>query len=251
MSDELKTAIEAAKAGAKVALKYFDQEIKIDIKEDNTPVTIADKETEQEVKKVILGKFASATFLGEESSDQAHGKDFWTIDPIDGTANYIRGLPFWAVELAYVQNGECLVGVSYCPVLDELFYAERGKGAFKNGKRTFVSKVRRPQDAFFIHGTIKYFKVRMKGFLALCETVFRQRGFGDFYGYHQVACGRADIMMDAKNHAWDMAALNVIIEEAGGKHTNFDGSRWNLDDPTSIATNGFIHEDVLKILNEK
>lgn len=250
MSEELKTAIEAAKTGAKIALKYFNTDYKVDVKADKSPVTIADKEAEAAIKQEILRRFPGSTFLGEESSSDSHGDNFWIIDPIDGTRNFIRGFPFWGVEIAYIENGKILIGVSYSPLLNELLYAERGKGAFKNGEKINVSKVKHVKDAFFVHGTISYFK-NIEGFLRICNTVERERGYGDFFGYHQIACGKSDIMMDAKNGPWDIAAVKVIIEEAGGKVTNHQGVEWSLSDSNCLATNGLLHDEVLKIYNGK
>lgn len=250
MFNELKVAIAAAKAGAREALKYFNHHPQVFIKPDNTPVTKADKEAETAIKKTILDAFPDTSFLAEESGKTGSSKDLWVIDPIDGTKNFIRGLPFWGIEIALVQNDEIVVGVSFAPSIDEMFYAQKGQGAFLNGRQVHVSKIAELSDAFLNHGTITYFQDKMPNFLTLLQQVSRERGFGDFYGYHLVTTGHADIMMDAKTDPWDSAALKVIVEEAGGRMTNFNGEDWQLTDTTAVATNGLLHEQVIKILNK-
>ncbi len=250
MSNELKVAIEAAKIGAKVALEYFNKTLDIMLKPDNSPVTQADKEAEKTIKEVICSSYPSSDFLAEETVKTSLGNDFWVIDPIDGTKNFIRGLPFWGVEIAYVKNGEILLGVIYSPCFNELLYAEKGQGAYFNGKRTSVSKTAKLSEAFLVHGTINYFEQRIPQFLKLLKGIYRDRGFGDLYGYGLVAQGKADIMMDARNGPWDIAPIKVIIEEAGGRVTNFEGKDWQLTDSTAVATNGLLHDEVIRILNE-
>ena len=250
MLSELKIAIEAAKAGAKASLVYFNNNPKVTVKPDNTPVTRADKEGEEAIKKVILGAFPNASFLGEESGSTGSGETVWVIDPVDGTKNFIRGIPFWGIEIALVKKNEIVLGVSLGPVMNELMYAEKGKGAFLNGKKVSVSKIAKLSDALINHGTLHYFKNRMPRVLDLIGKTYRERGYADFYGYHLVASGRADIMLDAKNGPWDIAALKIIVEEAGGRVTNYEGDPWQLSDTTGVATNRLLHDEVIKVLNE-
>lgn len=250
MSSELKVAIKAAKEGAKQALIYFDKNPKVVLKPDRSPVTEADKTAEEVIKRVLMSNFPGAKFLGEEHGGKISQDKFWTIDPIDGTANFIRGLPFWGVEIALVESKKPILGVSFGPVISELIYAEKGKGAYLNNKRISVSKIDKLADAFLNHGTLRYYENKLNNLLNLTSVVGRQRGFGDFYGYHLVAQGKADIMLDAKNGPWDIAALKIIIEEAGGRVTNFIGEEWKLTDGDCVATNGLLHDDVIRILNK-
>lgn len=252
MSNELKVAIEAAKAGAKVALKYFNKNPKVTVKPDNSPVTLADKEAEQTIKEIISRYYPSPSFLAEETVKTSLDDNFWVINPIDGTKNFLRGLPFWGVEIAFVKDNQIVVGVIYAPcLLTDLLYAEKGRGAYLNDDRITVSKITKLDEAFLIHGTINYFEKRIPQFLKLLNNVYRERGYGDFYGYGLVAQGKADIMMDAHNGPWDIAAVKVIVEEAGGKVTNFQGQDWQLTDSTAVATNGLLHDQVIHILNEQ
>lgn len=250
MSNELVIVIEAAKAGAKKALQYFSKNPQVIIKPDNTPVTIADKECEQEIIKVILKNFPNSSFLAEESGT-TEGNDFvWVIDPIDATKSFIRGLPFWGIQIALAKKGEIVLGVSYAPVLNELFYAEKGKGTFLNDKKVSVSKVDLLKNATLSHGTTNFFEEKTNNLLKLSKACNYERGFGDFYGYTLVASGRIDIMTDAKNGGpWDIAAVKIIVEEAGGKVTNINGKPWELTDRNAVATNNLLHAEVVSILN--
>lgn len=251
MSDELKIAIEAAKKGAEAALRYYEKKIAFEVKPDNSPVTKADKEAEDIIKKTIVSHFPNSQFLGEETGGTLDADDSWCIDPIDGTKNFIRGLPFWGIEIAHIIDGKIVLGLSYGPVIDEMLYAEKGKGAFMNGKPIKVSKIAKLEDAFLNHGTVMFFEEKIPQFLKLLEVMYRERGFGDFYGYHLVAQGKSDIMMDAHNAPWDIAAVKIIIEEAGGRVTNFKGEPWSLNDTNTLATNGLVHDEVIRILNQK
>jgi len=251
MSNELQVAIEAAKKGAEVALKYYKTELDIEYKTDKSPVTIADKEAEQIIRKTILSSFPKAQFLGEEGGGSLDFEEFWTIDPIDGTQNFMRQIPFWGVEIALVRNSQAVVGVSYAPVLNELVYAEESQGAFLNDKKISVSKTNNLKDAFIVHGALPYFKEYLESLVELLKQVKRERGFGDFYGHHLVATGRADVMIDARNMPWDVAAASIIAKESGGKFTNFKGAPWQLENSDVIFSNGLIHDEIVNALTQK
>ncbi len=160
MSDNLKTAIEAARIGAKKALEYFDNDSDLSTqhKSDGTPVTVADPATEEEIKNHILSVFPDAKIVGEESGGSTNEESFWIIDPIDGTRIYARGIKSWAVLIAYVEKGEFILGVAYFPSLDELYYAEKGKGAYLNEKRITVSATQELKEAIINSGNPRYFK---------------------------------------------------------------------------------------------
>lgn len=253
MSDKLQTAILAAKAGAQEALKYFNKNPQITIKPDNTPVTEGDENSEAAIIKTIKEKFPDAKFLGEESGGDKNEKELWVIDPIDGTKNFIRGLPFWGILIAYVVDNKPVIGVSYLPIFDELLAAEVGFGTTRNGEKIHVSGINAVKDAYINHGTLstKYYDGNLQNMIDLCALAFHERGFGDCYGYNLVARGKADIMFDAQNGPWDIAPFKVIIEEAGGKLTNFAGKEWTLADPDALATNGLLHDEVVALVNKK
>lgn len=250
MPDTLHIALEAVKKGSEKANLYFGRNPKVTIKPDNSPVTIADKEAEEAIKSYILSQLPNAQFLGEESGGNMEADDCWIIDPIDGTKNFMRGIPLWAVLLAHYTNGICDVGVSYIPMLNDMCYAERGKGAFLNGEQIHVSQITKLSDAYFSHGESRYF-TNTASLLDLSNQVLTQRAHGDATTYNNLAAGKIDIVVDARNHAWDAAPFTVIIEEAGGKVSNLKGEPWNIHDLDFVATNGLLHEQVIEILAQK
>lgn len=250
MSDELSTAIEAAKKGAEVALKYYETDLKIKYKEGQTPVTIADKATEEAIRNTIFSSHPNAKFLGEEGGGNINEKEVWLIDSIDATQNYMRKIPIWGIEIALVRNGVAYLGVSYAPLLSELLYVEKSQGAYCNNEKISVSKTTDLVRSFIVHGAMLYFDDKLDALITLLRNVKRERGFGDFYGHHLVATGRADAMIDAKNQPWDVAALSVIIKEAGGRITNFKGKPWQLHNSDVVASSSLIHNEIIAFLNK-
>lgn len=250
MSDELTIAIEAAKKGAEKALYYFHNQPKVTIKPDNSPVTIADKETEQIIISTIKKSFPNARFLGEESGGDEKANELWIIDPIDGTKNFVRSIKSWSILIAYVRNGIAQIGVSYAPALNELVYAERNKGAFLNEKKIHVSSVTELADAYISHGELRYFK-NLPGLINLSSAVAAEMMSGDAISYHQLASGHIDTKIDASGHAWDFAPFSIIAEEAGGKVSQMNGDPWSIYSLDFVATNGLLHDKVIEILNGK
>ncbi|MBI4078867.1 MAG: inositol monophosphatase [Candidatus Levybacteria bacterium] len=251
MSEELKTAIEAARAGAKSALKYFENLPPVIIKPDNTPVTKADKETEEIIRKTILQAFPNASFVGEELGGSFGKDDVWIIDPIDGTKNFIRAIPFWAILIALQRENEIIVGVSYMPSFDELLFAEKDAGAFLNGKKVTVSNVDQIKNATITYTGNPFSFNIPQNVEKLLNASAHTRGFGDALSYHLVASGRAEVNFEPEINIWDVAPLKVIIENAGGKITSLNGSPWSLEIKDFVATNGLVHDEVIRILNEK
>lgn len=247
MPSELKIAIEAAKKGAEVALTYFGKKINVEIKSNNTPVTVADREAEEAIKQYILGYFPNSEFVGEESGGDLTKDDFWIIDPIDGTKNYTRGLPLWSILIAHYKQGKISVGVSNTPLMNEVMYAELDHGAYLNGKKIYVSKINKLKDAFISYGDIM--TLNEKNISKLSKICISSRGFGDAWSYHLLANGRIDIMIEKENSAWDVAPFKLIIEEAGGKFSTIEGKEWEVIDRSCIATNGLLHDEVVKIYN--
>lgn len=251
MSEELKTAIEAAKKGAEKALYYFGHNPKVLFKPDHTPVTKADQETESIIKQHLLENFTTSHFVGEETGGSFDHENTWIIDPIDGTKNFIRGLPFWSILIAKYVKGEITLGVSYTPQMNELIYAEKGHGAFRNGEKITVSKISGITDAFMSYpGNPSEFP-NTDNLLKLISACMGFRGFGDAFAYQLLANGRIDINLESAVKAWDVAPFKIIIEEAGGKVTNLFGKPWAVNDTTILATNGTLHDEVIEILNLK
>ncbi len=249
-SEELEIAIQAAKVGAKVGLKYFDKPIQVQIKEDKTVVTHADFEAENAIKKFILSKDSTAEFLAEESGNQTHSNTFWIIDPIDGTRCYVRGIPFWCSLVTYVENGEVKLTCCYFPLVKNgLLYGERNKGAFCEDKKIHVSSVSNFESAYLTFGSIRHFKDKNQ-LLRVVDKINGVRGYEPTYGSALLVQGKVDIQIDVFAYAWDSAPFKVLVEEAGGKITHPDGSSWNLSGRGIVATNGLLHDEVIKLYNQ-
>lgn len=248
----INVAIAAARAAGDLAYTYFKKNLKVSYKADNSPVTIADVEAEKLIRKIITKNFPDHGIIGEELENKnPKAKYQWVIDPIDGTKQFVRGIPFWTTLLALLENDKPIIGISYTAALGEIYTAQKGNGTFLNGKRCHVSKVKDLESAYFSYSSLEYFtkKNKMNGFLKLDRTVKTARGYAESLGYHLLIQGKIDIMLEAKDSLWDLAAPAILIEEAGGKFSDFSG-KFSLTSEEAVATNGLLHEQVLKILNE-
>lgn len=244
-------AIDAAKQAGELALRYFKDQPKVSYKPDKSPVTKADIEAEKLIRRIISRKFPDHGIIGEELPPiNPKAKYQWVIDPIDGTKSFVRRLPFWSTLLALLENGKPIIGISFSPADNEIFIAEKGKGAFLNGTRQKVSKISQLQNAYLAHGSIDAFenKNMFEGFMKLYRETGSHRGFGDSFAYHLLIKGDVDIMVEAKDKIHDIAAVALIVEEAGGKFSDFSGKS-SLTSDCGVATNGLLHNQVLKILN--
>jgi histidinol-phosphatase len=244
--------VQTAQRAGQLALDYFDTELKVELKQDKSPVTRADREAEAMLRTNLLRAFPNDGFLGEESGAAAGSSGFrWIIDPIDGTKNFVRGIPLWATLVGLEYKGEMIAGVAYVPVLEQTYRAMRGDGAYRDNRRLRVSAVDLVSEAQVFYSSIAWFsKVgRDEAFLDLVARTSRQRGFGDFYGFVLVAQGAGEIMVEQGVHAWDLAALKPLVEEAGGRFTD-----WNnvptIHRPDVIASNGLLHDEVVRILGQ-
>lgn len=243
-SPYLKTALEAVAEAEKIINKYYSEEIRATLKPDQSPVTIADKEAEQIIRKHITGAFPDHRILGEEEGQSAASSPFlWVIDPIDGTKNYMRKVALFATQLALMKDGEVILGISNAPALGELMYAEKGKGAYCNNKQVCVSQIAKVSDAYLSFGGIGYFQQHdlMTKLLKLEKVTLAHRGIGDFWSYHLLAQGKIDIMLEAETKLWDIAAVSLIVKEAGGTVTDLSGQEVNEKTTSIIATNGLLH----------
>ena len=250
----LNVALDAAKNAEEILLSYYSNEtLKVDLKPDETPVTRADTEAERVIRDTIKQAFPTHGFLGEEYGIEKGDSPYvWIIDPIDATKNYIRKIPIFGTQIALMKDEELILGVSNAPLLNELLYAQVGKGAFLNGNQIKVSDVSQPSDAMICHGGLKWFveKDTYMGVYNLINDVARSRGFGDFYSYHLVASSRADVVIEAAISIWDIAAITVIVREAGGTVTDIQGQAITKDTASLIATNGILHNRILDYFNE-
>ena len=246
----LELATKAALRAGKVALHYFRQGVSVQKKSDGSPVTKADKETEEILIATLQKRMPDCGFLGEEFGEQWSMELRWIIDPIDGTRNFIRGIPIWALLIALEEEGEITTGVVHSPATGELWSASKGGGAFRNGKRISVSKVGSFENSIFFHSGLRKSKegFHWEGLLRLVERTPYQRGPGDYLGYVLVAHGQGEIYLEDGLKPWDIAANKIIVEEAGGKLTDLDGL-FTIYSGSALATNGKLHEQVLKILH--
>jgi histidinol-phosphatase len=246
-------AVEAAERAGRLALQYYDAGTAVEWKQDQTPVTVADREAEALLRTTLLGKFPRDGFLGEESGDTPGASGFrWIIDPVDGTRGFVRGVPLWGTLVGLEYKGEQIAGVVVVPALGHTYRALRGDGAYRGERRIRVSDVSTLAEAHLYYSSLRYFKKDgyVAAFNRLQEQTERQRGFGDCYGFVLVAQGSGELMVDRGTHAWDLAAPRVIVEEAGGRMTAWDG-RPDIWRPDVIASNGGLHDAALAILQGK
>jgi len=245
----LAAAVEAARAAGEIAMTYYHGGFDVTLKPDQTPVTQADREAEQIITQRLGRAFPDWGFLGEEFGPRGPQETRWIIDPIDGTRNFVRRIPIWAVLIALEERGEITTGVVLNPVTGELFTARRGEGAFLNGERLRVSDCEAMKDATVLHSGLRLVREagHWDGFVRLFDAGSRTRGFGDYYGYGLVAEGKAEIYVEADLKPWDVAAVKILVEEAGGRLTDFAG-RPTIYGGTVLATNGRLHADALRLL---
>ncbi len=247
----LRTAIEAAKAGEAVIRHYYQRNIDVTIKADRTPVTVADVETERAIKQVIQAAFPEHGFFGEETGRDKAGAEYtWLVDPIDGTKSFVREYPFFSTQIALMKREEFILGVSNAPVFGagEMAWAERGQGAFLNGVPIRVSGIDALDQATLSLGNIKTLAgdaERWAALGALIQGVNRFRGYGDFYHYHLLAAGKLELVIESDLSILDIAALAVIVREAGGTVTDIDGGQVALSTTGLVASNGHFHERAL------
>jgi histidinol-phosphatase len=243
-------AIEAAHKAGQLALRYFDSSLTIEWKSDSSPVTVADREAEQLLRKMLLGAFPNDGFLGEEFGDTPGTSGFrWIIDPIDGTRSFVRGIPLWGTLVGLEYKDEQIAGIVDAPALGHSYRALRGDGAFRNDRPIRVSDVSDLSQALVFYSSLSWFikAGHQETFHELVRRTERTRGFGDFYGFVLVAQGSGELMVEHGVHAWDVAAIKPIIEEAGGRFSDWCGGT-SIHRPDVIVSNGKLHDEALKIL---
>jgi histidinol-phosphatase len=242
----LAAAVDAARAAGKIALAYYHGSFEVTIKPDHTPVTQADREAEQAIVHILRGAFPEFGVLGEEFGGQGSTERRWIIDPIDGTKNFVRRIPIWATLIGLEIDGEVVAGVIHNPAAGDLYTARRGGGAHRNGEPVRVSRVPDLGAAYLVHAGLNILRQggHWEGLCRLVDATDRQRGFGDYLGYGLVAGGQAEIYLEAGLQPWDLAPCKILVEEAGGRFTDFDG-RPTIYTGSALATNGRLHEAVL------
>ncbi len=251
-SAELRAALDAAHAANRVVRAHYGRAPAITIKTDASPVTVADLATEQEVRALLLGAFPEHGFFGEETGIHRPSADgpLWIVDPIDGTRAFIREFPLFSTQIALRREGDFVVGVSSAAVYGELAYAERGQGAFLNGRRVRVSQVDRIEEAQLSLGNSRSLagSARWARYGELVRRAAYSRGYGEFLQYHLLAAGKLDVVIETDIKIYDVAAVAAIVSEAGGRCTDIDGAPLALDSTSIVATNGLLHDAVLDAL---
>ena len=229
----LAVAIAACDEADVVARQHFRRDLEIETKPDRTFVTQADRAIERMIRERLLDAFPDHGLIGEEYGTEAGDASVrWYIDPIDGTHNFIRGVPLFGTLLAVERDGELQAAVLSAPALDERWWGWRGGGAWarnrgESPRRVHVSGITRLEDSQLLYGSGRDIEAsgRAPGFDALLRDVWRERGFGDFWGYALVAEGAAEAMVEVGLSAWDAAAPLLLVEEAGGRATDLEGRR--------------------------
>lgn len=249
ISPKLEAAIAAAKVAGEVILPYFRTTVAVETKADRTPVTAADRAAEQAIVETLQHRFPAYGVLGEEFGAQPGREDArWIIDPIDGTQNFIRGIPYFATLIALEEAGDITLGVVYAPALDDLLYAARGEGAFAHDERLAVSAIADLAEATLVHGGLNVLMQEgcWDDFTRLVRATRRQRGFGDYFAHTFVCRGQAEVMLEAGVKPWDLAPIKILVEEAGGRFTDFTGSP-TIYGGNAIVSNGRVHDAVLDL----
>lgn len=250
-SDFLKVALKAASRAADISRSYYAGNFTVTTKEDMTPVTQADVECEQAIREIILGAFPEHGFYGEETGrTQEDAPYLWLVDPIDGTKGFVRQYPFFSTQIALMHRAEIILGVSSGTMMDELAWAEKDRGAWLNGKPLRVSSIDDPNRVAVSIGNLKSL-AGSGGWTSLgsiVERADRIRGYGDFYHYHLLAAGKIEAVIESDVNILDVAALSIIVTEAGGVFTTLNGDEPTLGMRSVLAANPSLHAKYLESL---
>jgi len=244
---DLRYALELADAADALTLPRFRAvDLHVETKPDLTPVTDADRAAERMLRERIATERPGESVLGEEEGDDG-GEIRWIVDPIDGTRNFSRGIPVWATLLALEREGAIVCGVASAPALGRRWWAARGEGAFRDGERLAVSGISSLEEA-----TVSFSRSSLLGAtertLDLARRAWHMQPFSDFWAHLLVAEGALEVAFEHEMSPWDNAALQVIVEEAGGRFSDLSGAP-RFDGGSAVSTNGLLHDEVLALLN--
>lgn len=250
LDDALGVARTAADTAAAVISKHYRAGVAVETKADQTPVTIADREAEAAIKRGLKAAFPDHAFFGEEEGREGDGDFLWLIDPIDGTRSFVRGYPMFSTQIALMHRGELVLGVSSAAQFGETAWARRGGGAFLGGRRIHAAEtIAFDAQAAISIGNVKTLS-RGSGWGALARLIQRcgrTRGYGDFYHYHLLARGALDLVIESDVNILDIAALAVIVREAGGTFTDLAGRELTLDTTSVLAGTPELHAQALTL----
>jgi histidinol-phosphatase len=247
LEDELALANELADSADEIALRWFRRaSLEVRTKADTTPVTQADLEIESMVRDALRERHPDDAILGEEQGETGESARLWVLDPIDGTKNFADGVQVWATLIALMVEGRVQLGVASAPALGERYEAARGSGARLNGEPIRVSGTSALSEAFFCFAELEAWVggPHWDAVVDLMRSTRRTRGFGDYWGHLLVARGSADLAVEPELSTWDWAALQVIVEEAGGRMTTLDGGQ-PVHRGSIVTTNSVLHDLVL------
>jgi histidinol-phosphatase len=252
LDDLLTFAMELADSADAIAMRHFRRDLQIDRKPDRSFVTEADTAIEHQLRSAIERRYPDHGILGEEMGSTAGQGTRWIIDPIDATHSFMRGLPMFATLLGLERDGELQVGVISAPAMRERWHAVRGGGAWSGTRRLRVSSIARLDEAQIFYASRTAFAAvgKADGFDAVVNGAWRDRGFGDFWGYALVAEGNGEAMIEPELYPWDLAAPLILVEEAGGRLTDFSGAR-TYSGGSAVASNGLLHETILERLTAR
>jgi histidinol-phosphatase len=250
-SKELQAALDAAQAAAEVIRSLYRKNLTVTTKADASPVTEADVRAEEAIKGILSERFPNHGFYGEETGQHAIGAEsVWLVDPIDGTKSFVRECPFFSTQIALMRAGRFVLGVSSAPAYGELAWAESGSGAFLNDRPIRVSTVSDLAKSIVSTGNLKTLarSGQWSRLGELIARISRIRGYGDFVHYHLLARGSLEGVIESDVNILDIAALTVIVREAGGTFTDLSGAEVGLGTTSVLATNGALHAAVLDAL---
>ncbi len=254
MSNYLEVAVEAAKLGGEVLKQYYRQIKRIEYKGETDLVTEVDKRSEKLVTDLLSARFPQHSILAEEGTEMTRPSEFkWVIDPLDGTTNYAHDYPLFCVSVALEKKGEVITGAVFNPIADELFVAEKGDGAYLNGKKIQVSQVANLRQSLLSTGfpydvienpanALKYFGA----FIEKAQAVRRDGSAALDLCY--LAMGRFDGFWEVRLKPWDTAAGSLVVTEAGGKVTDFKNNHYSIYQVQTLASNGLIHEQMREVM---
>jgi histidinol-phosphatase len=248
----LSAAREAAAAAADIIRHYWQRGVAVEHKADATPVTVADREAEQAIRAVLARALPQAAILGEEYGLQGAREGLlWLVDPLDGTKSFVRHTPFFSTQIALMDRGELVLGVSCAPIYGETMWARAGAGAWLDGERVQVAATAAMAQASLSLGNVRTLTAdaRWDALGGLIRDSNRIRGYGDFCHYHLLARGGLDLVIESDVNILDVAALAVIVREAGGVFTDLDGAAPTLDTTSVLAGVPAIHRQALARLH--
>ena len=254
-------ALDLADEADRISMSYFRGELGTETKGDGSLVTLADRAVEAMLRERITARFPDHAILGEEqgySAGATADAGRWILDPIDGTHGFARGVPVWAALIAFERGGVVEVGVASAPALGTRWWAGRGLGAYRGslparghaGDRIHVSEIGTVAESHVLYGALRYVRERWPVAAdRVIQAAWRDRGYGDFWAHCLVADGTAEVMLEPTVSPWDLGALIVIVEEAGGRMTDAEGIP-GIDHGYAITSNGRVHDEVLRMLRE-